>query len=269
MTLPFDTCWERVERAELHRQALIKIWNDLKSDDIYSSETEVDENGNGKFFIRTIKRDWLLPASLQLGEMLYQLRSALDSCVYDAAVLEFNQCPPPNDEQWNFPICATPAKFNNLVRRMKKLPDNLRRLLESVQPYSGSIGRSEEIEWDLGLTLGILNDWARIDRHRKLHLVGTAISNGNLSFISPHGSGIESCDFQSGEFLLEHNSEIARFKIRHYVPGTKVLMNAQFTFEIVVDEAPRMSKLQDISVAMILSISGVRELFEQHYGVKR
>jgi hypothetical protein len=201
--------------------------------------------------------------------MLYQLRSALDSCVYDAAVLEFKEYPPPGEEQWNFPICASNQKFDQATRRMKKLTTDMRRLIEAVQPYSQAIGRSEGKEWDLGQTLGILNEWARIDRHRKLHLVGTAVSKGSLNFQSPSGMGIEFCDFQSGEYLLEHNREVARFKVRNYAPGAKIHVSAQFAFEIVVDEVPRMTRLQDAAMAMGLSVSGVRESFERHYGVTR
>lgn len=269
MALAFDTCWDRVARAEVHRQSLIQKWNGLETNDVYTSDAKVDDNGTGKFFIHTIKRDWLLPFSLQFGEMLYQLRSALDSCVYDAAVLEFKRYPPPDEEHWNFPICATAAKFKEATRRMKKLTGDMRRLLEAVQPYSGATGKAEGMEWDLGQTVNILNEWARIDRHRKLHLVGTAVSEGNLGFRLPRGMRVESCDFQVGECLIEHDTEIARFRISNYIPGTKVYVNAKFAFEIVVDEVPRMTRLQDAALAMGWSVSGIRESFEKHYGVTR
>jgi hypothetical protein len=267
---PFQTCWDRVDRAEVHRQALIEIWNGLDTYKVYRSEAKIDDDGNGKFFLRTIGRDWLLPFSLQFGEMLYQLRAALDSCVYDAAVLEFGgQNPPPDEGQWNFPICATQKKFDNAVGRMKKLPDRLRGLLEAVQLYSGAVGRSEGSEWDLGQVLWVLNEWARIDRHRRLHLAGTAVSTGHLGFEGVAGMSVASCDFQIGEHLLEHDTEIARFKIAGWVPGAKMNVQGQFTFEIVVDEAPRMFKLHDTALAMGLSVSGVRESFERCYGVTR
>ena len=46
-------------------------------------------------------------------------------------------------------------------------------------------------------------------------------------------------------------------------------MNAKFAFEVVVDEAPRLTLLQDAALAMGLSVSGIRESFERQYGVKR
>jgi hypothetical protein len=269
MFSPFQTCWDRVDRAESHRKSLIQIWNALDTDKVYRSEADIDDHGNGKFFLRTVKRDWLLPFSLQFGEMLYHLRAGLDSCVYDAAALEFTQNPPPDEEQWNFPICATKDKFENSVRRMKNLPDRMRRLLEAVQPYSGAVGRAHGQEWDLGSVLYILNEWARIDRHRRLHLVGTAISRGDLGFERVDGMSVQSCDFQVREHVLEHDTEIARFKIANWVPGKKMNVHGKFTFEIVVDEAPRLSKLEEIARAMLMSVIAVRESFDRAYGIVR
>jgi hypothetical protein len=266
---PFQACWDRVDRAESHRQRLVKEWNALDADKVYRSEAKVDDDGNGKFFLHTVERDWLLPFSLQVGEMLYHLRAALDSCVYDAAALEFTQDPPPDEEQWNFPICATQGKFENAVRRMKNLPSRLRGLLEAVQPYSGAVGRANGQVWDLGLVLSILNDWARIDRHRRLHLVGTAISRGDLGFERVEGMSIESCDFDVREHVLEHDTEIARFKIAGWVPGQKMNVHGKFTFEIVVDEVPRLSKLEEVARAMLMSVGCVRESFEKAYGITR
>jgi hypothetical protein len=273
MHLPFQTCWDRVDRAEVHRQALIGIWKSLDTQNVYASEAKVDDDGSGKFFFRTIERDWLLPFSLQMGEMLYQLRSGLESCVYDAAILEFDQNPPPDEKRWTFPIAETSEKFNDAARGMKKLPDNLRRLLEAVQPYAGATCGAKEIKmrWDLGQVLNILNLWAVIDRHRRLNLVGTAITTGRVKFNLPEGAGmsVESWDFEMGKHLLEHDTEIARFKIRNFVPGTQVNVDAQFSVEILVNEVPGMAKLQDAALTMGMSVSAVRESFERHYGIER
>ena len=269
---PFQTCWDRTARAEFHRQSLIKIWDSLKTDDLYASEAQIDHDGTGKFLIRAVHRDWLLPFSLQFGEMLYQLRAALDSCVYDAAILKFGgNNPPPNPQQWNFPVCADAVKFNDLAGRMKNLPDEIRTLLEAVQPYSGAFGRCEGMEWDLGGTLFILNDWARIDRHRRLNLVGTAVTKGHLRFDIPpdSGMGVEYVSATANEFcLIEHSSQVAGFKITNYVPGTKINVHANLALEITVDETPRM-RIQDAAMAMGLSISAIRESFERHFGIKR
>jgi hypothetical protein len=270
MFSPFNTCWERVERAEVHRQSLTKLWNGLDTDKAYASQGNMRSDGTGEFFITPVDRDWLLPFSLQFGEMLYQLRGALDSCVYDAAVLKFSQNPPPDEQKWEFVFGSDAIKFNESVKRMKKLPDDVRGLIESVQPYTGMTGTDEDqgVQWHIGQTLGILNDWARIDRHRKLHMVGTAISGGHLSLGVPEGMFIEYCNFFTDRDILENKSKIAEFKIGNYVPHTKIHMQPRFTFAITVNETPRVA-LQDIAMAMGMSVSIVRELFERHFGISR
>jgi hypothetical protein len=202
--------------------------------------------------------------------MLYQLRSALDSCVYDAAIIEFGGAdPPPDKEKWEFVFGGEPTKFDEAMRRMKKIiPDELRGLIESVQPYKGVTGGHEGKAWNVGEALVILNNWARLDRHRKLHLVGTAAVAGNLRMVLPKGMSVEYCNFTMGANLLEYDQELASFKIRDFIPGTKIHMNPQFTFDIAVDEIPRV-RLEEISLAMFLSVQIVRERFEGHYWIKR
>jgi hypothetical protein len=266
MSLAFETCWHRVARAEVHRQALTQLWNGIDTQNSYISHAEINDDGTGKLFITPVKQDWLLPFSLQFGEMLYQLRGALDSCVYDAAVLKFGQSPPPDAEKWNFPFTADPSKFKEAMKRMKKIPDDIRGLIEAVQPYKAATGHHEGKDWDIGQTLEILNNWARIDRHRKLHLAGTACTSGNLQIILPSGMTLEYCNFVE-RTILEDKSEIAQFKIANFIPAGRAFMNPQFTFQVVVNETPRCL-LSDISTAMMLSVQVIRESFERHFGLE-
>jgi hypothetical protein len=69
--------------------------------------------------------------------MLYQLRSALDSCFYDAAISKFGNDPPPNAKQWQFPITSDPSDFKEAIRRMKDFPPDITAIIERVQGYSG------------------------------------------------------------------------------------------------------------------------------------
>jgi len=265
--LPFQTCWDRVDRAEVHRQSLTELWNSLDTDSNYVSSTKMNDDGTGKFFITPVETNWLLPFSLEFGEMLYHLRSALDSCVCDAAALEFKQDPSPDEQRWNLPITADPAKFAEAIKRMPRITNGMRAILETVQPYTTTTGTNEGKQWDIGLVLSVLNDWARIDRHRKLHLVGTTLVDGVLQIGSPPEMTVEYCNFTQGN-TLEDQSEIAEFKIANFLPGAKNYMKCGFTFKIIVNEVPRC-ELEEISTAMMLSIQAVREVFERHYGIKR
>jgi hypothetical protein len=230
----------------------------------------VKDDGTGQFFIRTVQRDWLLPFSLHFGEMLYQLRAALDSCVYDAAVLHFKQDPPPDQEKWEFVFGANATKFEKALRRMEKIiPQNIRDLIEAVQPYKGAVCTLPDGGYfDLGAVLEMLNNWARIDRHRRLHLVGTAITDGTITVAVPEGMTVEDAQFTTEQHVLEHEHEILSFRIGNFIPGTKVNVEPRFTFEITVDETPRV-RLQDAASGMLFALQAVRESFERHFGIKR
>lgn len=267
MGSPFQTCWDRVDRAEVHRQALINLWNAFDTNEIYSSRPEVNSDGTGKFFLEPVKPEWVLPFSFEFGEMLYQLRGALDSCVYDAAILKFGSNPPPDENKWQFVVTDNPGDFKEAMRRMKKIPSDVASLMESMQSYAGTTCRFEGQEFDLGNTLAILNNWARIDRHRKLHLVGSVITSGNLRIGSPVGMGVEYCNFLGGD-VIESQHEIASFKIRNFVPGAKISFEPKFAFEIMVDETPRV-RLQEIALAMGVGVCAVRERFEALFGITR
>ena len=104
--------WQRIERADAHRKTLAETWNSFIDDDPYSFSVRMEHDGTGRIWVRPNYP--ALPAifSLELGELLYQLRAALDGCVYDAAILETRQNPPPDEQDLAFPICSSPESFD-------------------------------------------------------------------------------------------------------------------------------------------------------------
>ncbi len=124
--------------AEFHAEALAKIWNGLDTNKTYTARVECNDDGTGEIYISPTNTDWLSPFSIEFGEMLYQLRAALDSCIYDCAVLQLRQNPPPKQNSLNFPICPTPDGFKKFTKRLPPLSYQVRTFLESVQPYMGA-----------------------------------------------------------------------------------------------------------------------------------
>jgi len=70
------------------------------------------------------------------GEMLYQLRAALDGSVYQAAIIESGQDPPPNENRLEFPICVSAAEFHKSAWKIAPLSKQCRDFIESIQPYN-------------------------------------------------------------------------------------------------------------------------------------
>ena len=264
----FNTCWDRVARAEIHRQTLTRLWNDSDGNDAYTSRVQIGDDGTGTLLVEPVYRSWVLPFSFELGEFLYQLRAALDSCIYDAAALHFKQDPPPHEDKWEFVFRSEPAEFEKAMGRMKNIvPDDVRGLMESVQPYTTKTARLDQHTWRIGETLWILNNWARIDRHRRLHVCKNALSSAKIALNLPPGMTEEFLTVNWGN-LLEDESEVASFKIANYVPGTKIDMDCKLAFQVIIDETPRFG-FGEASSAMMTCVQVVREMFEQHFGITR
>lgn len=75
--------------------------------------------------------------SLELGEIVYSLRSALDNLIYVCAQIREN--PPPRPRDLQFPIIQDLLQYNSTVRNIvPQLPEDIADLLEKVQPYHRS-----------------------------------------------------------------------------------------------------------------------------------
>ena len=82
---PFGECWERIKRADSHRKSIAELWNSLNDEQLYDPIVEVQHDGTG--IVRIYPKGVPAIIALQLGEILYQLRAALDGAIYVAAIL--------------------------------------------------------------------------------------------------------------------------------------------------------------------------------------
>src|ERR1700751_1713214 len=123
MISPFETCRQRIDRAALHGKTLAEIWNGFDTSSTYTTRAEYQDDGAGEIFIEPVDSNWLTSFSLQFGEMLYQFRAALDSCVYDAAVLHSGPNHATDYQELMFPICVTAKDFKKSSGRIKPLPE--------------------------------------------------------------------------------------------------------------------------------------------------
>lgn len=178
---PFESCWHRIKRAKAHREAIAKMWKDVAKEDYYNVGLGMDDGGTGAIWV-TPTYGKALPDvfALQIGEILYHLRAALDACIYEAAILETGKNPPPDENRLEFPMCRSNSEYAKKAAFMlRSLAKGRRAIVESVQPYNVPRIAPELMVFNFNRTLGILNDWARKDRHRRLHVVGSWASNAN------------------------------------------------------------------------------------------
>jgi hypothetical protein len=97
----FQDSRDRIDRAQAHRGVFSDGWKALLKRSSQKPIIQVDQDGTGS--IRVEPPPLPISLSLELGEMMYQLRAALDACIYRAAVLDSGKDPPPMRTPWSSP----------------------------------------------------------------------------------------------------------------------------------------------------------------------
>lgn len=235
----FDVARLRLNRAKEHGEAMSNAWNDIPAEQFFRVRAKIDRDGGGSLFV---EQATAIPDifSLLLGEMLYQMRSALDACIYQAAIYATGQNPPPNEGSYEFPITSDAAKFPNLARlKLKDIPQNLQDAIERVQPYNQPPTLAgPDVVKNLHRSLSILNDLARKDRHRKLHVAGVTPSKLDPKFTFPHGVKLKSLTVHDPA-TLQDQTVLASFQLDGFTPNSGEVQVNPFLLTLPgLDEPP-------------------------------
>jgi hypothetical protein len=234
---PFDACRYRIKWGVSHGKNMSQLWGETSADDLYAPSAKVDADGNGVIMLNQVQ-PFPVNISLELGEFLYQLRATLDGAIYQANIFQTGQDPPTNEKDLEFPIFDDPKIYaKNAPSMIGPLSDECKRIIEQVQPYHAKDIPPDELPTAKSRCLYILNDWARIDRHRRLHVVGASASTPGPLIRIPEGVILASMTHTPFRFL-ENENVIATFKLTGYSHGMKVEMNPQIRADIAVNEPP-------------------------------
>lgn len=200
--------------------------------------------------------------------MLYQLRAALDACVYQAAIFHTGKEPPPHENALELPICRTEDAFDKSTWKFRPLADHpkLANFIRDIQPYYIPHLNSPGAEW-LPETLGLLNDWARKDRHRRLHIVASWPSEADPQLRLPEGVTIRSIELVGLGLLLDEKSQLATFALDGWEPGMDIEANPNAMIDIASNEPPPPRDASDTldmrTQQMIAAVELVIKAFEQ------
>jgi hypothetical protein len=143
----------RINRAKEHGEYLARLWNEIPTEYLLKLRARVDLSGNGVIFAASVG-DIPEKLSLVLGEQLYQLRSALDACIYQATIYATRQDPPPDEGKLEFPITSDIDEWPRLAkRRLALLPSAIQDAIKSVQPFNNQMLPPEEIPKNINRSL--------------------------------------------------------------------------------------------------------------------
>lgn len=228
---PFEGCWQRINRAATHRQTAVSEWNAFLDSEPYDSGFNIDENGKGTLWIEAI--DPIPPIiAVLFGEWVYNMRVALDYALYETAIFDSGgQDPPPGAGTLQFPICSTVEEWRHRQDRLKPLSEKHRSWIEMVQPYRGTFGPE-------GTILYWLNDLARKDRHRALHVVGAYITEAEPEIYAPKAT-LTLYEGVDVPVLLNRKEVVARFEVFPYAPGDQIEANPQAAIDAEITEFTR------------------------------
>jgi len=264
----YDIARSRLRRAISHGERLAQLWNALPTEYLCTPKAKVDLQGYGVLIATNVGG---VPEELPLllGEQLYQLRSALDACIYQATIYGTMQDPPPNEGRLEFPITHDATEWPNLAkRRLSALPKPIQDAIERVQPYNNLSLSSEETVKSVNRSLGILHDLARKDRHRRLHVVGSCSLGLNPQFLLPVGTALEWLEILPAS-VLENGSVLAKFRLKGYTSGQQISVNPQLKTNFGCTEPPVPCHPTDTFdrrlVEMINAVGSVIAAFELHY----
>ena len=259
--IPFKNSWDRIKRAEAHSFAFGDAWKSFSKTELHTAVLHIDDDGTGT--LRCVPAKSAVPSHfpLLLGEMLYQLRAALDNAIYDAAIIDSNHYPPPNAGDLEFPICVKARHFKQVARTtIAPLSATHRALVEALQPYNASQASAEGAVLSIQRSLRILKDWTQTDRHRTLSVFSSWVTHTKPELKLPEGVHLKSMRIQRRGFL-EDGDIMARFRLKGFVKGMNVQIMPDLHFDLALDEAPiACHHTDDLSTRTNMMLLTVKEI---------
>ena len=190
-----------------------------------------------------------LRLSILVGEVLFNLRSALDQLIWALAVIGTGP-----GERNQFPIFDTPEKFKEFRERyLHGVRSEHRAAIEAYQPYKGML------DGHYLRALASLND---IDKHRVVHASSQFALTGPASLSLP---GITTAQIRGSDWTrLKDGAEV--YRILSWEPtDAKVEVEADLRYTILFGE-PEKIALSRLDLANLRDIvSNIVEAFAPEF----
>lgn len=221
MPAEVETVRARLDRSVEHFEAFRNVWEEHLSLGPHQIKIEVDPAGRGRVTL-VRQREPPLELSIHLGEFLYQLRATLDNALYAVAIIDSGLNPPPGATSLEWPICDSEEAWRSArKRRLSNLSGDIQEALYAIQPF-----QAEFSSWNC---LRILNQMARLDRHRAIHFITAYAASGKFwydpEFIS---------DVEPFEGPVAPDGTLVRFTWRGQGEVSSDHIDGDFEFEVEV-----------------------------------
>lgn len=212
--------WGKLARANYHLVTLNGESSAYLSRQPYRISHEREAEGTEHVFRAYITEPLPPVLSPLIGDCVQNMRNALDHLAWQLVIASGVAQP---RRGTGFPISKDAAAFHDARNQIREMSPAIRAAIERVQPYQrGDIDRDP---------LWVLNELARVDRHRTLHVVTSTHESTRFSWGRRDEHGVFSVapvpfvermydQITFGPF--EDGAEIARFVLRPAQPEMDV-----------------------------------------------
>jgi hypothetical protein len=138
---PDTSWWAKFNHAERRRQRLVKLCDHYRGENPFHVKPEPTTQPDKTAFRLHVTQQPPLEIPLIVGDLLHNLRSSLDSLMYELVTRAYGQPLSADEEKaCQFPITPTPKKFDefftsNKVRDRITAPDLRDKVIRPVQPF--------------------------------------------------------------------------------------------------------------------------------------
>jgi hypothetical protein len=262
--MPLSGAMVKVDRVKEQLELLMLECSAFLKNDAYLLRQEVD-NDVGEYVLFFDPGDLRPPLSwsVRIGEMLYDLRSALDHFVWELVIHDGGK----PSQYTEFPIFDREDKYLSDSRggglyKLRGVGEKGLAFIKRLQPYH-TANNPKVLH-----PLWVLHNLSIIDKHRFLHLSCTVCRLGKLRFKIVEGRGGGSVNFAITDAVrLKGRTEVARISLAAD-PDTTMQVEFPHTPEVTFDDAPLVGRrpVREVFVTLgeetekILA-AGQRELF--------
>lgn len=235
MERPLEGCALKLARAWEHMNAFQQVTKAHRESGAYRLRRRFDRQASELSW--TVESDPPLPlkCSAHIGDALYNMHSALDHLMWRLA--ERAAAPESPEQAITFPIFKNRSKFWRKDRRgaytrwsgahrLTLVPEDARALVEELQPYQHGDDGPQRPLW-------LLHELSNCDKHRTLHIAGSATVDDRLEIRKLKDAEI---DFRPRSRPLEGETEIGRLTLTATGPNAEIEVHPQFAINEVFDE---------------------------------
>lgn len=217
----------RLDRAAVDLNALVAeigIWSDADPQP-HGNRISI-EDGTRLTIYGVVRKHPPLGWGLAVGDIVNDLRSALDYMAYDLAIIKDGQDPPPNPSGIEFPIYLCRDRYGKVgktgqrtgpgVSKATRMSLAAEAFVESIQPYQNG---------NAGNWLWILHELCIINKHRVIHLTPVLVEKVSLENMG--GSNIDGLRLSEISFpnnRMEDGAVIATARLAGVEVGAEVNM---------------------------------------------